>query len=68
MQLVPDILFNWTSGLGDELVMYSASVIAQKLNITKTDLQGYWNVKDSSSEEEVEWIYYMWLLLICCTN
>lgn len=63
MQLVPDILFNWRSGLGDELVMGSVSVITQKRKITRTDLQSRWNVKDSPLEDEVKWIYYMWLLV-----
>lgn len=63
MQLVPAILFSWMSGLGNELVTYSGSVIAQKQKISKTDHQGSWNVKDTSLEEEEEWICcYMWLL------
>lgn len=50
MQLVPDILFSWMSGLGNELVTYSVQ------KISKTDHQGSWNVKDTSLEEKEEWI------------
>ena len=35
MQLVPDIIFNWRSGLDDELIVYSVSVITQKQNNNK---------------------------------
>ena len=31
--------------------------------MTKTVLQGCWNVKHSPLKKEVQWIYFMWLLV-----
>ena len=49
MQLVPDTLYNWMSGLDDEVMTVQCiSDCTKTRKITKTDLQGCWNVEDSS--------------------
>lgn len=49
MQLVPDTLYNWMSGLDDEVMTVQCiSDYTKTRKITKTDLQGCWNVRDSS--------------------
>ena len=67
MQLVPVTLYNWMSGLDDEVMTVQCiSDCTKTRKITKTDPQGCWNVKDSSLKKNVECICW-WFLSICGT-